>query len=62
MTILKRTPFYSLQTQRNARFVGFGAWELPVQYQGVLLEHKSVRESVGLFDVSHMGEVFVSGD
>jgi aminomethyltransferase len=61
MSALKRTPFYDIQKQRNARFVGFGAWELPVQYQSVLSEHQSVRERVGLFDVSHMGEVLIEG-
>jgi aminomethyltransferase len=41
--------------------MGFGGWHMPVQYQGILQEHKAVREAAGLFDISHMGEVFVSG-
>jgi aminomethyltransferase len=41
--------------------MGFGGWHMPVQYSGILQEHKAVREAAGLFDISHMGEVFVSG-
>ena len=41
--------------------VDFAGWEMPVQYSGILAEHKSVREAVGVFDISHMGEFFVSG-
>ena len=57
---LKRTPFFEHQSRRWAsdRLRG---WELPVSYAGIIEEHKQVRESVGLFDVSHMGEVFLRG-
>ena len=42
--------------------VDFGGWALPVQYSSILEEHKAVRERCGLFDVSHMGELFVRGE
>jgi aminomethyltransferase len=54
---LKRTPLYQVHVDSGARMVPFGGWEMPVQYSGVIEEHKTVREAVGLFDVSHMGEV-----
>ena len=60
-TTLKRTPLYGCHQQAGAKFVGFGGWEMPVQYSGVIEEHRTVRSAVGLFDVSHMGEIFVSG-
>ncbi len=58
---LKRTPLYALHRSLSARMVDFGGWEMPVQYAGILEEHRAVRERVGLFDVSHMGEFRVSG-
>ena len=58
---LRRTPFYAHHVQAGARLIDFGGWELPVQYEGILAEHARVREQVGLFDVSHMGEVRVRG-
>ena len=58
---MRRTPLYSCHQQANARFVDFGGWEMPVQYTGIQKEHQAVREDLGLFDVSHMGEVEVSG-
>lgn len=61
MNDLRRTPLYDLQRERGARFVPFGGWELPVQYEGLVFEHRAVRERVGLFDVSHMGEVLIEG-
>ena len=45
----------------GARMVDFAGWHMPVQYTSIIDEHKTVRENAGLFDVSHMGEVFVSG-
>lgn len=59
--ILKRTPFYSLHHAHGARLIDFGGFEMPVQYSGIRQEHKAVREHVGIFDVSHMGEVRVTG-
>lgn len=58
---LKRTPLYEHHVQLDARMVEFGGWEMPVQYTGILDEHRAVRERAGLFDVSHMGEVRVVG-
>jgi aminomethyltransferase len=58
---LKRTPLNSVHRQMGAKMVDFGGWDMPVEYSGILPEHKAVRESVGLFDVSHMGEVEISG-
>lgn len=46
----------------GAKMVDFAGYSMPVQYEGVNLEHKAVRESVGVFDVSHMGEIFIKGD
>ncbi len=56
-----RTPLYQAHLDANARMVEFAGWDMPVQYKGVLEEHQAVREACGLFDVSHMGEVLVTG-
>ncbi len=61
MAELKRTPLYDKHRASGARMVDFGGWEMPVQYRGILDEHKAVRSAVGLFDVSHMGEFEVRG-
>ena len=58
---LRRTPFFPFHEAAGARLIDFGGWEMPVQYEGILAEHAAVREKVGLFDVSHMGEVWVRG-
>ncbi|MDP2690101.1 MAG: glycine cleavage system aminomethyltransferase GcvT, partial [Deltaproteobacteria bacterium] len=58
---LKKTPLYEIHKSLGARIVDFAGWEMPVQYSGVIDEHVAVRSSCGLFDVSHMGEVEVSG-
>jgi aminomethyltransferase len=58
---LKRTPLYECHLEAGARMVDFAGWEMPVQYTGVIEEHRAVRTSAGLFDVSHMGEVRVRG-
>jgi glycine cleavage system T protein (aminomethyltransferase) len=60
-TTLKRTPLYECHVEARARIVPFAGFEMPVQYVGVIDEHRAVRTSVGLFDVSHMGEVEVVG-
>ena len=57
----QRTPLYDVHVRAGARIVEFAGWEMPVQYQGILAEHEAVRERVGLFDVSHMGEVVFRG-
>jgi aminomethyltransferase len=59
---LKRTPFYDLHLASNAKMVPFAGFEMPVQYEaGISKEHEIVRRSVGVFDVSHMGEFEISG-
>jgi aminomethyltransferase len=58
---LKRTPLYTAHLECGAKMVSFGGWEMPVQYSGVIDEHTAVRERVGLFDISHMGEILVAG-
>jgi len=60
-TALQRTPLYELHRELGAKLIDFGGWEMPVQYAGILEEHRAVRERVGLFDVSHMGEFDVTG-
>jgi aminomethyltransferase len=59
--MLKRTPLYEAHVAAGARLVPFAGWEMPVQYSGVIEEVRAVRGAVGVFDVSHMGEVAVSG-
>jgi aminomethyltransferase len=61
MIELKRTPLRDFHASRGARLVDFAGWEMPVQYRSILEEHKAVRTGVGLFDVSHMGEVDIIG-
>lgn len=56
-----KTPLYQWHRDHGAKMVEFGGWDMPVSYEGVLAEHKAVREACGLFDISHMGEIFVSG-
>ncbi len=60
--MLRRTALFEEHCKLNGRMVDFGGWELPVQYTGIVDEHLACRSSAGLFDVSHMGEVEVSGD
>lgn len=60
--MLKRTPFYETHKNAGARLIDFGGFEMPVQYEGIKVEHAAVRDAAGIFDVSHMGEVFVSGE
>ena len=57
----QRTPLYQNHVRAGARLVEFAGWEMPVQYEGLLAEHEAVRTRVGLFDVSHMGEVIFRG-
>jgi aminomethyltransferase len=58
---LQRTPLYEWHLGQGARMVPFAGWEMPVQYAGILEEHRTTRTAAGLFDVSHMGEAVVSG-
>ncbi|MBI3456883.1 MAG: glycine cleavage system aminomethyltransferase GcvT [Candidatus Rokubacteria bacterium] len=53
---LKRTPLHAAHLRLGARMIGFGGWDMPVQYSGIVEEHRTVRAAVGCFDVSHMGE------
>jgi aminomethyltransferase len=57
----KRTPFYQVHEKLGAKLIDFGGFDMPVQYQGIKQEHTAVRKRAGLFDVSHMGEIFVRG-
>jgi glycine cleavage system T protein (aminomethyltransferase) len=61
MQTLRRTPLYERHRALNARMVPFAGWEMPVQYEGVIPEHRAVRTDAGVFDVSHMGELEVEG-
>ncbi len=58
---LKRTALFAEHQALGGRLIDFGGWELPVQYTGVMDEHKACRDAAGLFDVSHMGEFHVEG-
>jgi aminomethyltransferase len=58
---LKATPLNAAHRKLGARMVDFGGWDMPVQYSGILEEHHAVRRNVGLFDVSHMGEIEITG-
>ena len=58
---LLRTPLYARHVALGARLVPFAGWEMPVQYEGVIQEHRAVRGDAGVFDVSHMGEIDVEG-
>jgi glycine cleavage system T protein (aminomethyltransferase) len=58
---LKRTPLHAVHTASGAKMVPFAGWHMPIEYAGVVSEHMAVRTSAGLFDVSHMGEIEVTG-
>ena len=60
--ILKTTPLNAAHRALGARMVGFGGYDMPVQYEGVLAEHRWTREHAGLFDVSHMGQCKITGE
>jgi len=57
----KRTPFYEKHVAAGAKLTNFGGYEMPISYKGIKVEHRAVREHVGLFDVSHMGEFLIEG-
>jgi aminomethyltransferase len=61
MQTLERTPLHPRHVELGARLVPFAGWEMPVQYEGVIAEHRAVRTDCGVFDVSHMGELEVEG-
>lgn len=58
---LKKTPLTGWHAAHGGRMVEYAGYEMPVQYEGVLAEHAAVRERVGLFDITHMGEIFLTG-
>src|SRR6201993_575168 len=58
---LQKTPLHDRHVALGARMVPFAGWEMPVQYEGVIPEHRTVRTDAGVFDVSHMGELEVEG-
>ncbi|HEX6982965.1 MAG TPA: glycine cleavage system aminomethyltransferase GcvT [Balneolaceae bacterium] len=60
--MLKRTPFYEIHQKAGAKLIDFGGFEMPVQYESIKKEHQAVRTGVGVFDVSHMGEFYVTGE
>src|SRR5690625_1482771 len=58
---LKRTALFERYAEHGGKTIDFGGWDLPVQFSGIKAEHEAVRTKAGLFDVSHMGEVLVTG-
>lgn len=59
---MKKTTFYSIHEKLGAKIVEFAGYLMPIQYSSIIAEHKTVRNSVGVFDVSHMGEIFITGE
>jgi|UniRef100_A0A7V3VTR6 aminomethyltransferase len=57
----KKTPFYEKHIENNAKIVEFAGFLMPIQYEGIIPEHETVRNNVGVFDVSHMGEIEITG-
>ena len=60
-TDLKRTPLFPIHQGLGAKLADFGGWEMPIEYSGAVAEHAAVRHSVGIFDVSHMGKLRITG-
>ena len=58
---LLKTPLYEVHRDLGAKLIEFGGWLMPVQYSGIIAEHNAVRTAAGLFDLSHMGEIEVTG-
>ena len=59
---MARTYLYDDHVKLGAKMVDFAGWDMPVQYSSIIEEHNNVRNNAGLFDVSHMGEIFVYGE
>lgn len=59
---MKKTAFNNIHKRLGAKMVEFAGFEMPIQYSSIIAEHKAVRNSVGVFDVSHMGEIFITGE
>jgi aminomethyltransferase len=60
-TALRKTALNSVHRQMGAKMVDFGGWDMPVEYSGLIAEHMAVRTGVGIFDVSHMGDILIRG-
>ena len=60
-TRLQQSPLHDEHLRLGANLIDFGGWEMPVKYSGIIEEHHAVRNAAGLFDISHMGELWVSG-
>src|SRR5882762_3957712 len=58
---MNRTPLFAAHQKLGGKLIEFGGWEMPVQYTSIMDEHLAVRKAAGIFDISHMGEVIVSG-
>lgn len=61
MTALQRTPLFDRHVRLGAKLADFGGWEMPIEYSGTVGEHAAIRDAVGIFDVSHMGKVRITG-
>ena len=59
--IIQETPLASLHIELGGKMVAFAGWNMPVQYTSIIDEHTAVREDVGIFDISHMGQFFLEG-
>ncbi len=59
---MKKTKFYAIHQKLGAKIVEFAGFQMPVYYSSIIQEHKAVRSSIGVFDVSHMGEIFIRGE
>ena len=59
---MKKTPLFNQHVKHGAKMVNFGGFNMPIQYEGISIEHKCVRDNVGIFDVSHMGEFCIEGN
>ncbi|MBN1114354.1 MAG: glycine cleavage system aminomethyltransferase GcvT, partial [Oligoflexia bacterium] len=59
---VEKTPIYDEHVKNNGRMIDFAGWMLPVEYTKLIEEHNAVRNSSGIFDVSHMGEILISGE
>lgn len=62
MADLKQTPLFSRHEALGAKIADFGGWAMPIEYEGIVAEHTAVRERVGIFDVSHMGKLRITGE
>ena len=60
--MLLRSHLYKIQKELGAQFTQFGGYEMPIKYSSIKKEHLTVRKTVGLFDVSHMSNVWITGD